>query len=140
MTPDEEKVVEANKNFYRALQALDLEEMESVWLQEDWVRCLHPGWDMLEGWEAVRESWQQIFEGTKFLRVSVGVQWTRVEKEIAWVCCTERISSAAEGRFETAYVQSTNLYMLRGGSWRLILHHASHLPAPLNKAGADLVQ
>ena len=140
MTPDEEKVVEANKNFYRALQSLDLEAMESVWLPEEWVRCLHPGWDMLEGWEAVRESWQQIFESTKFLRVSVGVQWVRVEKEAAWICCTERISSAAEGRFETAYVQSTNLFMLRGGNWRLILHHASHLPAPLNKPAADLVQ
>src|SRR5215471_20649967 len=119
MTADEEKVVEANKNFYRALQSLDLDAMEAVWLQEEWVRCLHPGWDMLEGWEAVRESWQQIFESTKFLRVSVGVQWARVEKEVAWICCTERISSAAEGRFETAYVQSTNLYMLRGENWRL---------------------
>jgi SnoaL-like domain len=140
MTPEEEKLLEANKNFYRALQSLSLEEMESVWLQEEWVRCLHPGWDMLEGWEAVRESWQQIFESTKFLRVSVGVQAARVENGIAWVCCTERISSAAEGRFETAYVQSTNLYMLRDGNWYLVLHHSSHLPAPLSKPGADLVQ
>jgi ketosteroid isomerase-like protein len=140
MTPEEEKVLEANKNFYSALQALSLEEMESVWLQDDWVRCLHPGWDMLEGWEAVRESWQQIFEGTKFLRVAVGVQSVRVEKGIAWVSCTEKISSATEGRFETSYVQSTNLYKLHNGTWYLVLHHASHLPAPLSTPSADLVQ
>ena len=79
MTPEEEKVLEANKNFYSALQSLNLEEMESIWLPEEWVKCLHPGWDMLEGWEAVHESWQQIFENTKFMRISMGLQSVHVE-------------------------------------------------------------
>ncbi|MBI3934077.1 MAG: nuclear transport factor 2 family protein [Acidobacteria bacterium] len=140
MTPEEEKVLEANKNFYRALQSLSLEEMESVWLQEDWVRCLHPGWDLLEGWEAVHESWQQIFENTTFLRITVGVQSVRVEKSIAWVCCTEKVSSAAEGRFETAYAQATNIFKLLNGTWFLVHHHSSHLPPPLNNQGAEIVQ
>ena len=140
MSPEEEKVMEANKNFYSALQGLSLEEMEAVWLQEEWVRCLHPGWDLLEGWEAVRESWQQIFENTKFLQVSVGIQFVRVEKSMAWVCCTEKISSAAEGRFETAYVQTTNIFKQHNGGWYLVHHHASHLPAPWNKQAAEVVQ
>ena len=140
MTPEEEKVLEANKNFYSALQSLSLEEMESVWLTEEWVKCLHPGWEMLEGWEAVRESWQQIFETTKFMRITMGVQSVRVEKAMAWVCCTEKISSAAEGRFETAYVQSTNIYKLHNGAWFLVHHHGSHLPAPLNNHSAEIVQ
>ncbi|HEY7617585.1 MAG TPA: nuclear transport factor 2 family protein [Terriglobales bacterium] len=140
MSPEEEKVLEANKSFYSALQSLSLEQMEAVWLQEEWVRCLHPGWDLLEGWEAVRESWQQIFENTKFLRVSVGLQFVRVEKSMAWVCCTEKISSAAEGRFETAYVQTTNIFRQQNGGWYLVHHHASHLPAPLNKQTAEVVQ
>ena len=140
MTLEEEKVLEANKNFYRALQSLSLEEMESVWLTEEWVRCLHPGWDLLEGWEAVRESWQQIFENTKFLRVSVGLQFVRVEKNFAWVCCTEKISSATEGRFETSYVQATNIFWEHNGAWYLVHHHGSHLPAPWSKETAEIVQ
>jgi ketosteroid isomerase-like protein len=133
MTPDEEKVLEANKNFYRALQSLNLEEMEAVWLQEEWVRCVHPGWELLEGWEAVRESWQQIFETTRFLRVSVGLQLVRVERNLAWVCCTEKISSAAEGRFETNHVQSTNIFRQQNGGWYLVHHHASAQPAAAGK-------
>ena len=114
--------------------------MDAVWLQEDWVRCLHPGWDMLEGWEAIRESWQQIFETTKFLRVTVGLQAVRVENGMAWVCCTEKLSSAAEGRFETAHVQTTNIFREQNGHWYLVHHHSSHLPAPWSEPAAAVVQ
>ena len=140
MTADEEKVLEANKDFYHALQSLNLEEMETLWLQEEWVRCLHPGWDMLEGWEAVRESWQQIFENTKFLRVSIGVQSVHMEKGMAWVCCTEKLSSAAEGRFETSQVQATHIFKQVNGSWFIVHRHASHMPAPMDKPATEVVQ
>src|SRR3990172_2579452 len=113
MTREEEKVLEANQNFYSALQNLSLAEMDAAWLPEDWVRCVHPGWDLLEGWEAVRESWQHIFENTQFMRIVVGLQFLRVENSMAWVCCTERISSAAQGRFDGAYVQTTNIFERR---------------------------
>src|SRR5258707_12474203 len=115
MTPEEDKVLEANKNFYSALQELSLQAMELVWLQEGWVRCVHPGWSLLEGWDSVRESWQHIFENTHFMRVAVGIQSIRVENSTAWVCCTEKITSAAEGRIDSAYVQSTNIFEMRDG-------------------------
>lgn len=130
MSPDEEKVLEANQNFYSALQNLNLEEMDAVWLQEEWVRCLHPGWDLLEGWESVRESWQHIFENTQFMRIAVGVQFIRVENSTAWVCCTEKITSAAEARIDSAHVQATNIFTRRNGTWYLVHHHASQLFTP----------
>jgi len=141
MTSEEEQVLEANKNFYSALQDLNLEAMEAVWLQEDWVRCVHPGWNLLEGWDAVRESWQHIFQNTNFMRVAVGVQLIRVENSTAWVCCTEKITSAAEGRFDSAYVQATNIFELRNGAWYVVHHHASPLPSPWPEDGkAEVVQ
>ncbi len=141
MTSEEEKVLDANQNFYSALQNLNLDEMESVWLQEGWVRCVHPGWSMLEGWEAVRESWQQIFAGTHFMRIAVGIQAIRVENSTAWVCCTEKISSVAEDRFDSVYVQTTNIFENRNGVWYIVHHHSSQLPAPWPQdPGADLVQ
>ena len=111
-----------------------------MWLQEEWVRCVHPGWELLEGWEAVHESWQQIFENTKFMKITVAVQSVRVEKTTAWVCCTEKVSSAAEGRFETAFAQATNIFRLQNGSWFLVHHHASHLPAPASDHTPEMVQ
>ncbi len=141
MSSEEEQVLDANKSFYSALQSLSLDEMAAVWLQENWVRCVHPGWSLLEGWEAIRESWAQIFENTRFMRVAVGVQAVRVENSTAWVCCTEKISSVAESRFEAVYVQSTNIFERRNGAWYLVLHHASGLPQPWPQdPGIDLVQ
>ncbi len=140
MSNEEESVLESNKNFYRAIQSLDLSEMDSIWLPEEWVRCIHPGWDLIEGWEAIRDSWQRIFESTRYLRVSVSLQSVRVEDSVAWVCCTEKISSASEGRFENAYVQATNIFALSGGAWYLVHHHGSHLPASYEEEEAEMVQ
>jgi ketosteroid isomerase-like protein len=141
MTTEEEKVLEANKNFYTALQDLSIEEMDAVWLQEDWVRCLHPGWNLLEGWEAVRESWQHIFENTHFMRIAVALQSLHVDNSTAWVCCTEKISSASEGRFDSAYVQATNIFECRQGNWYVVHHHSSPLPMPWPDEGAaEVVQ
>src|SRR2546427_7746132 len=91
MTNDEDKVLEANKNFYRALQALNLEEMEAVWLPEGWVRCVHPGWNLLQGWEAVGGSWRHIFENTHFMRSAISGQSAPLQSSTAWGCCTPTI-------------------------------------------------
>ena len=128
MTREEEQVLAANQNFYSALQSLSLAEMDAVWLQEDWVRCVHPGWDLLQGWEAVRASWRHIFENTQFMRIVVGLQFLRVENSTAWVCCTERLSAAAQGRSNGVCVQTTNIFERRNEAWYLVHHHASHLP------------
>ena len=57
-------IEEANTAFYRALESGMLERMDDVWAHEDWVRCVHPGWDLLTGWNRVRESWEMIFESS----------------------------------------------------------------------------
>ena len=66
---EEEKVLAANQSFYVALEALDIEGMDAVWLHEDWVACLHPGWELLLGWEFIRDSWQRIFENTRRMKL-----------------------------------------------------------------------
>lgn len=141
MTKEEENVLEANQSFYSAFQNLSLPEMEAIWLREDWVRCLHPGWELLEGWEAVRQSWQQVFENTHFMRIVIGIQFLRVENSWAWVCCTEKISSASRGQFESAHVQSTNLFKRQNGRWYIVHHHASLRPSSATAAeSVELVQ
>jgi SnoaL-like domain len=58
LTPDEDQaeLIEANARFYRAFESFDLGQMEQVWSHADHVRCIHPGWALLAGWDAVRES------------------------------------------------------------------------------------
>jgi len=124
----EEKVLAANQRFYQALEEMDLDEMEAVWLHEDWVACVHPGWELLEGWEEIRSAWQRIFANTKRMKVAVTNVTVRVEGHSAWVNCIEQVTSSYETGFSTAWVQATNIYVERNGDWRLVHHHASAIP------------
>ena len=57
----------ASARFYKAFEQLDLEIMGELWAQSVAVSCVHPGWDLVLGREAVMESWRAIFSGTSEL-------------------------------------------------------------------------
>lgn len=136
----EQAVREANHRFYRAFASLDIEQMAEVWLQEDWVECVHPGWDLLLGWDEVRESWTGIFSHTQRVRVELSSEWVRVEGDVAWIACTEHLTSTFETGFDQSLLQATNIFVRRarspdksgrggGDRWLMVAHHASPLPA-----------
>jgi hypothetical protein len=79
----------ANRRFYAALENSDFEQMCALWLHADWVKCVHPGWEVLRGWEQVRESWEQIFTNSRGLRAAPTEIEIRIEGDFAWVSCTE---------------------------------------------------
>ena len=61
----------ANDAFYAAFESLDLERMTRLWAQKTTITCIHPGWDLLIGHEAVMQSWRGIFEGTHAIHFRV---------------------------------------------------------------------
>lgn len=125
----ENQVLAANRRFYTALENLDLDGMESVWLPENWVACVHPGWEMLTGWEYIRESWARIFENTRRMKLGISHVTVRVEAGTAWVNCIEQVTSSFETGFSTGRVQATNIFVKRNGEWYLVQHHASPIPS-----------
>ena len=126
---DDAEVVEANARFYRAFEALDIAEMDRVWVHGEHVKCVHPGWPLLTGWEAVRESWETIFTNTEEMRFTLSNVSAVVGGEQAWVTCTENILSEVAGRVTVTAILATNLFERDGGGWRLVHHHASHVLA-----------
>ncbi|HEX3036302.1 MAG TPA: hypothetical protein VHT73_14485 [Thermodesulfobacteriota bacterium] len=48
-----EEVLKVNQKFYDALGTRDLELMDAVWVKGARPGCVHPGWIMLRGWEAI---------------------------------------------------------------------------------------
>ncbi len=132
MTPDDDtaEVLEANARFYRAFESLDLTEMDRVWAHTDDTRCVHPGWCRLEGWEAVRQSWEAIFKGSREMRFSLGDVHGRVVGDLAWVTCTEHILSDTGGQLAVTTLLATNVFERRGGDWLIVHHHASHVLTP----------
>lgn len=126
---DAEALREANARFYHALETLDLDAMDGLWLHQPWVRCVHPGWDVLVGWDRVRRSWEQIFSNTGWLRVTpTGVDALSLG-EVGLVVCSENITAKNEDAVGLAVAQATNLYLRSGAGWLLFHHHSS--PAPV---------
>jgi len=137
MKADEIEVREANSRFYRALNDLDLSGMDRVWSHDSFVRCVHPGWELIVGWDAVRASWEGIFRGSsggpshsaETADISV-----HVVSDLGWVSYIERIKvqrRSGGGPSAASLAVATNLFQRstsEGRSWRMILHHASLLP------------
>jgi ketosteroid isomerase-like protein len=122
----EPEVEAANARFYQAFEELDLGAMDGVWAHAEYVKCVHPGWPLLTGWDAVRESWRVIFENTAEIRFTLADVEATATGNLAWVTCTENILQSVRDRISVTSILSTNLFE-RGpdGTWRIIHHHAS---------------
>jgi ketosteroid isomerase-like protein len=120
-------VTEANARFYRAFETLDVAAMDAVWAHEDDVACVHPGWPMLTGWSAVRESWRAIFANTEEMRFTLSDVRVGTGGPLGWVTCTENILSDVQGRVSVTAILATNLFARAGDQWLMIHHHASHV-------------
>jgi ketosteroid isomerase-like protein len=135
-----EALRQVNASFYRAVEELNLEAMDQVWLHESWVRCIHPGWDLLVGWERVRQSWGQIFSGTQWIRVTPTSIDVQVLGEVGMVGCAENITATDDGDVGVAVAQATNLFLLRPEGWRLFHHHSSPAPVRVTQPFSGTVQ
>jgi ketosteroid isomerase-like protein len=124
------EVEEANARFYRAFETLDLAEMDQVWVHGDHAQCIHPGWPLLTGWDAVRSSWETIFKNTAEIRFTISDVRAAVLGNLAWLTCTENILTEARGQLSVTSVLATNLFERVGGAWLMIHHHASHILMP----------
>ncbi len=120
-----ERVLRENLWFYRAFESLDIAEMEQVWAHGDDVTCVHPGWSPLTGWTAVRDSWAAIFSNTTLMQFRITDAQVTAVGECAWVCCTENITSVVNGAVSESKVQATNIFVLRGERWLMMVHHGS---------------
>jgi ketosteroid isomerase-like protein len=135
-----QKVEEAINSFYIAIDSRSIERMEGIWLREESVCCVHPGWDIVVGWSRVKESWARIFESGPHMKISPADVWVRSYGDIAWVTCTENITVFNEESFESVQTVATNLFVRRDGHWLLIHHHASMVPMIMPDTALETVQ
>ena len=129
ITPDQDRahVVEANANFYRAFESLDIQQMAAVWARGDHVKCVHPGWSLLSGWEAVKASWELIFSNTKEIRFTLTDVRVQIRGPLAWVVLTENLLSQVQHDVTATAILATNIYEKTDGTWKMVHHHASHV-------------
>jgi ketosteroid isomerase-like protein len=121
------EVEEANLRFYRAFETLDLARMDAVWLHTERAQCVHPGWPLIVGWAAIRDSWETIFANTTEMRFTIGDARVVGGPEVAWVTCTENILADVQGRVAVTSLLATNVFERAPEGWRMVHHHASHV-------------
>ncbi|MEX2431049.1 MAG: nuclear transport factor 2 family protein [Dehalococcoidia bacterium] len=117
----------ANLGFYQAFESLDTAQMAEVWMQDESVKCVHPGWPVLHGWDLVGESWRRIFENAAAMQFTITEADVVQAGEWAYVTCTENLISVVDGRVTGGKVQATNIFCKRDDRWLLVHHHGSPL-------------
>jgi ketosteroid isomerase-like protein len=114
-----------NARFYEAFERSSIEMMEDIWSGSSAVRCIHPGWSVVEGRQAVLESWQKIFEGDVHMKVTLRNVRADVYGNIGVVVLQEEVFYTSGKLSNTGSVMATNIFEHDGKNWKLIHHHGS---------------
>lgn len=123
----EQEVLAINENFYQAFNRGDLNLMKSVWAQNESVACIHPGWEVIRGFDGIIQSWENIFAGSENLEIKLSdIEVT--DGGMIWVSCQENLFAMSMSGVQVSKVHATNLFEKIEGQWKMVLHHASSVP------------
>jgi hypothetical protein len=118
-----EAVLAANRKYYEAFEARDLDAMSNLWERSDRALCTHPGWATLEGWGPVQASYFALFQNGQQIQFVLTRERVTVAGEAAWVSLDENLLGDHEG----VTVSTINVFVQRPGTaaWQMVCHHGS---------------
>jgi SnoaL-like domain len=112
---DQNAVLAANLEFYRASADRDLAGMDALWARASPVACLHPGWAALTDRKAVIASWEAILANPDAPRVACFDERVLLYGDTASWCCAKRNSPAAPWQPAISFYAKTAF----GGSYTI---------------------
>jgi ketosteroid isomerase-like protein len=121
------EVSQANRAFYEAFASGDYSAMVALWLDEDCIRCVHPGGEVLQGRQRVHASWRAILSDRRKMQIHQVDPAFELYGEVAWVTLTERLGFGPAEDRQQAEITATNVYLRKNGLWKMVLHHAGPL-------------
>ncbi len=136
---EQQRVEQANVNFYRAMHHLSTDIMDAVWLHVDWVQCIHPGWEPLTGWNKICQSWENIFRNTSQMDIHPSEVSIYADQQFAWMTCLEINSTLTGGQMSIGFAQATNIFKREGSDWKMVHHHSSSLPRAIPLSGTAAI-
>lgn len=122
---DKEIVIAANQAFYDAFSNRDLKSMNLLWWLGSTSSCIHPGGEVLIGWETIKASWESIFQNTSSLEIDIEIIEMEVDRALAYVIVRETVLQSSRGRSLKAQSIATNIFQKMAQKWYLIHHHGS---------------
>ena len=129
------EVRKANRAFYEAFEARDLDAMSSIWERSDRALCTHPGWATLQGWAAVASSFFALFQNAQSLQFILTEERIQVQDGVAWVAVDENLLGDQGG----STVAAVNVFVRDEGSgrWHMVCHHGSLVSASTSEDGEE---
>ena len=116
---DQDAVLAANLEFYRAFAARDLAAMDALWARRAPVGCLHPGWTALTDRDAIIESWAGILSNPDAPRIACFDEFAFLYGNVALVLCEEEL--------EGGILAASNFFVREEGVWRIAHHQAGQI-------------
>jgi hypothetical protein len=116
---DQDAVLAANLEFYRAFATRDLEAMDALWARRVPVACLHPGWTALKDRDAIIESWAGILSNPDAPRIACFDEHAFLYGDVALVLCEEEL--------EGGTLAASNFFVREDGVWRIAHHQAGQI-------------
>ncbi|MDA8061179.1 MAG: nuclear transport factor 2 family protein [Actinomycetota bacterium] len=122
-------VTEANRRYYEAFEAADLDAMSALWERSERATCTHPGWSTLRGWTRVQASFFALFEHPLRTQFLLTRQEAHLEGDVAWLSLDENLLGDQGG----VTVAALNVFVRdpRSGDWSMVCHHGSAVHASL---------
>ncbi|EAZ89743.1 YybH family protein [Crocosphaera chwakensis] len=126
MTTDEKsELIAINQAFYRGFEKRDIKVMNQVWWQGSSSTCVHPGGNVIKGWDAIRSSWETIFKNTDYLEIDTEIINIDMGQEVAYIILIEKVTQINNGRRLEAQSIATNGFRKMAQKWSLVHHHGS---------------
>jgi ketosteroid isomerase-like protein len=121
---------EAEQAFYDAFARYDIAAMRTVWLDSAESLCIHPMGGRIQGYQAIVQSWSQIFANQSDMHIRPIDVVVSSENGLAVHHVHEEIRYGIQYR-ERAIVIATNVYVSTENGWKIKVHHGSpgHTPA-----------
>ncbi len=118
----------ANRRYYEAFEAADLDAMSGLWEHSDRVVCTHPGWSALRGWSQVQASFFTLFQQPPATQFLLTREQATAAGDFAWVSLDENLLGEQGG----VTVATLNVFVRDpAGGWSMVCHHASAVHASL---------
>jgi hypothetical protein len=117
--------IKLNEEFYKAFENLDIKKMEEIWSNDENTICIHPGWEIIVGWNKIKDSWIRIFSSDSLMKFTIRNPRVNIFSNGGIVTCIEEIFVSSYDRISQTFVAATNIFKETSSGQKLIYHHSS---------------
>lgn len=127
-----DEVREASKKFYAGLNRMangDINALTDAWSHSASVTTMHPIGGREVGWDAVKDSFDQVANAASEGKVELKDQLIHVLGDVAYEVGIEKADFKLAGQEVKGEIRVTNIYQRNGGTWKMVHHHTDIAPA-----------